>query len=60
MYKVIVKYVGGHPRICISFIFCRQSLDILEEHGLYIFWLQEVALYHCHQHWMQGIPELAG
>jgi hypothetical protein len=30
MNEVILKYFGGYPRICISFIFCRQSLHILE------------------------------
>jgi hypothetical protein len=27
--EVILKHFDGHPRICISFIFCAQSLDIL-------------------------------
>jgi hypothetical protein len=37
MYKVIIEYVVGHPVICISFIFCRQPVGILEEHGLLYF-----------------------
>jgi hypothetical protein len=30
-------YFDGHPKICISFIFCRQSLDILEAALAFIF-----------------------
>jgi hypothetical protein len=31
------KYFGGHPRICITFVFCKQSLDILEATWTLIF-----------------------